>query len=235
MGGTYYASSTALRTTGTAVRSNFRYHSAFTPNWYARYPGAWFAAGWTAARVWSAPAWGSVASYCGYPAEPVYYDYGETVVYSGDSVIINGDHGYSADLYASQAVDMAAAGKAASPPPAGDDWQPLGVFAMAREGETAATNIFQLAVNKEGVIRGNYYNALTDTTEPVYGSADRKTQRAAWTVGDKKTPVFEAGVANLTRDETTMLVHFGKDKPEQFNLVRIQQPEGEPPPGAKEK
>src|SRR5438874_1187428 len=94
-GGTYYASSAALRTTGTAVRSNFRYHSAFTPNWYARYPGAWFAAGWTAARVWSAPAWGSVASYCGYPAEPVYYDYGETVVYSGDSVIINGEHGYA--------------------------------------------------------------------------------------------------------------------------------------------
>ena len=63
--GTYYASSAALRTTGTAVRSSFRYSGAFTPGWYARYPGAWFAAGWTAARVWSAPAWGTVSSYCG--------------------------------------------------------------------------------------------------------------------------------------------------------------------------
>ena len=51
--------------------------------------------------------------------------------------------------------------------------------------------------------------------------------RAAWTVGDKKTPVYEAGIANLTRNETTMLVHFGGDKTQQFNLVRIEQPEQE--------
>ena len=42
----------------------------------------------------------------------------------------------------------------------------------------------QLAVNKDGVIRGNYYNALSDATVPVYGQVDKKTQRAAWTVGD---------------------------------------------------
>src|SRR5213075_44925 len=117
-----------------------------------------------------------------------------------------------------------------TPPPAGDDWQPLGVFAMAREGETAASNIFQLAVNKDGVIRGNYYNALTDTTEPVFGSVHKQTRRAAWTVGDRKSPVYEAGIANLTKDETTMLVHFAKDDSRQFTLVRVRQPEeGQPP------
>ena len=101
---------------------------------------------------------------------------------------------------------------------------------MVGEGETKATNIFQLAVNKDGVIRGEYYNALTDTTETVYGSVDKKTQRAAWTVVDRKFPVYEAGIANLTKDETTMLVHFAKDKTQQFSLVRIQPPEGEQPP-----
>ena len=74
-------------------------------------------------------------------------------------------------------------------------WQPLGVFAMVGEGETKSTNIFQLAVNKDGVIRGNYYNALTDTTEPVYGSVDKKTQRAAWTVGGPQ----DAGVRGRHR------------------------------------
>jgi hypothetical protein len=59
------------------------------------------------------------------------------------------------------------------------------------------------------VIRGNYYSALSDTTLPVYGSVDKETQRAAWTVGDRKEPIFEAGFANLTKSETTMLVHFG--------------------------
>src|SRR5262249_34416943 len=97
------------------------------------------------------------------------------------------------------------------------------------EGDAKSTNIFQLAVNKDGIIRGNYYNAMTDTTEVVYGSVDKKTQRAAWTVGDRKTPVFEAGIANLTKDETSMLVHFSKENTQQFTLIRIQQPEGEQP------
>jgi hypothetical protein len=82
-----------------------------------------------------------------------------------------------------------------------------------------------LAVNKDGVIRGNYYNALTDTTEPVTGSVDKKTQRAAWTVGEKKSPVYEAGIINLTKDDTTMMVHYGKDRAQQFALFRIEKPD----------
>jgi hypothetical protein len=232
-GGTYYASRTALASTGGVVRSNFGYYSAFTPNWYARYPGAWAAAGWTAARIWSAPAWGAVSSYCSYPAEPVYYDYGENVVYSGDQLVFNGDQEYPAADYYQGATQLAESGKTAQVEAKGDDFQPLGVFAMVGEGETKSTNLFQLAVSKAGVIRGNYYNALTDKTDPVYGSVDPKTQRAAWTVGDSKTPIYEAGIANLTRDETTMLVHYAADNAKQFTLVRIEQPPGETPPADK--
>ncbi len=232
-GGTYYASRAALTGTGGVVRSNFAHYSAFTPGWYARYPGAWVAAGWTAARIWSAPAWGAVSSYCSYPAEPIYYDYGETVVYSGDQVVFNGDQNYPAADYYQGAANFAQAGRDAKVEPNADDFQPLGVFAMVSAGETKSTNIFQLAVNKAGVIRGNYYNAISDTTDPVYGSVDQKTQRAAWTVGDRKTPVYEAGVANLTRDETTMLVHYAADNAQQFTLVRVQQPPGDAPPADK--
>ena len=94
---------------------------------------------------------------------------------------------------------------------------------MIQGEQVNGNDLFQLAVNKAGVIRGNYYNALSDTTLPVYGSVDKKTQRAAWTVGDRKEPIFEAGIANLTRPETTMLVHFGKERTQQWNLVRIEQ------------
>jgi hypothetical protein len=43
----------------------------------------------------------------------------------------------------------------------------------------------------------------------------------AWTIGDQKDTVFEAGLYNLTQDQTTMLVHFGKDKTEQRSLFRV--------------
>ncbi len=229
--GTFYASRGALATTGGAVRRNFAYYNTFTPRWYASHPGLWFAAGWTAGRIWAAPAWSSVSSFCSYPSEPTYYDYGETVVYSNDTVVINGETEIPAAEYSQQATDLAAAGAAAKVEPKADDFQPLGVFAMVGEGEEKSTNLFQIAVSKDGVIRGNYYNALTDTAEPIYGSVDKKTQRAAWTVADRKFPVYEAGIANLTRAETTVLVHFSKDKSQQFTLVRIEQPEEAAKPG----
>ena len=96
---------------------------------------------------------------------------------------------------------------------------------MVQGEEKTSNHIFQLAVNKQNVVRGNYYDAVTDSTALVFGSVDPKTQRAAWTVGDRKTPVFEAGIANLTKDETTMLVHYGKDRSQQFTLIRIEDPE----------
>jgi hypothetical protein len=52
----------------------------------------------------------------------------------------------------------------------------------------------------------------------------KDTQRAAWTVGDKKEPIYEAGFANLTKSETTMMVHFGKDRSQQWTLIRIDTP-----------
>ena len=73
----------------------------------------------------------------------------------------------------------------------GEEGRRMAAARRVRHGqgeETKSNHIFQLAVNKDGVIRGNYYNAVTDTTE-VYGSVDKKTQRAAWTVGDRRPGV----------------------------------------------
>src|SRR5713101_8206287 len=94
---------------------------------------------------------------------------------------------------------------------------------MKRHWSVAAA-VFQMAINKDGIVRGNYYNATTDATTPVKGSLDKKSQRVAWTIGDKKDTVYEVGLYNLTKDETTMLIHFGKDKTEQRTLFRIEQP-----------
>jgi hypothetical protein len=223
--GTYYHSTALMRGQAVYVRQGVARYPCFRPGWYRNYPGAWFAAGWAANSVWRAATWGACASYCGYPVEPIYYDYGETVVYQDNSVTIAGEPVASPEEYAEQAIVLADAGRDAKVSKE-EEWLPLGVFAMVQGEEKTSNHIFQLAVNKQGVIRGNYYDAVTDSTALIFGEVDKKTQRAAWTVGDRKTPIYEAGIANLTRNETTMLVHYGKDRTQQFSLIRIEEPEG---------
>jgi hypothetical protein len=215
----------ALANQGNRVRSNYNHYDRFRGSWWRRHPGAWRAARWaTAAAAYGTATWAACSRYCGYgsDAEPSYYDYGSNVVYGDDNVSVNGDAVATQEEYAQQAQTIADTGKEARATKE-EEWLPLGVFAMVQGEQVNGNDLFQLAVNHSGVIRGNYYNAMSDTTLPVYGSVDRKTQRAGWTIGDRKEPVFEAGLANLTRKQTTMLVHYGKNRTQQWTLVRIDQ------------
>jgi hypothetical protein len=221
--GTYYRSAAAIRGQGGYVRQAVARYPCFRPGWYTQHPGAWFAAGWAAGAVWRAAAWPACSTYCGITIEPAYYDYGETVVYEDDGVYFNGEKVYSTEQYAEQATAIAETGHNANVTKE-EDWLPLGVFALVQGDEKTSNHIFQLAVNKQGIIRGNYYDAVTDTTTEVYGSVDKKSQRAAWTVGDRKTPVYEAGIANLTQDETTIVVHYGTERSQQFTFIRLEAP-----------
>jgi hypothetical protein len=214
-----------------AVRNGYAYgREYFTPTWYAAHPGAWRAARWATAGVWAAATWAGAASYAGVPLETATsYDYGSTIVYQDDAVYVNGEQLATAEVYAEQATAIADAGRAEPPAAADEEWQPLGVFGMVQGEETVANTLFQLAVNKAGLIRGNYYDALGDNNLPVFGSVDKKTQRAAWSVGEKKEIVYEAGLYNLTQPECTVLIHYGKEKTRQMILVRLEQPpDGQP-------
>ena len=221
---TVYRSAAVVRGQGIYVRQSVGRYPCFRPGWYARYPAAWFAAGWVASAVWRAPTWASYSTFATYQAAPVYYNYGENVVYQDDGVYFGADKVASYEQYEQQAAALSDAGREARTSK-DDDWLPLGVFAMVQGDEKTSNHIFQLAVNKQGTIRGNYYDAVTDTTALVYGSVDPKTQRAAWTVGDHKTPVYDCGIANLTENETTMLVHYSPERTQQFTLIRMEEPE----------
>ena len=82
-------------------------------------------------------------------------------------------------------------------------------------------------MNKQGVIAGTYYNQATQTTRPVQGTVDIKTQRAAMTFGDGQNTdrVLETGIYNLTQEEAPSLLHFGTDQSQAVVLVRLPQPE----------
>ena len=220
---TTYRSATVLRTQAGTIRRGFTDYHYFNPAWYTAHPGAWRVAAWRGPAYWRWAPYATIAVFCGYPATPVVYDYGSNVVYEDNRVFYNGEPVATAEEYAAQALDLAVAGQAANPPEQ-QEWQSLGVFAMVQGDEKEANNIFQIALDKDGVIRGNFYNALTDTTVPIYGSVDKRTQRAAWIVGGKKEIVYETGVGNLAEPESPMLVHFGKDRTQQWTLVRLEPP-----------
>jgi hypothetical protein len=220
---THYVGASTLRARGASVRGGY-YGRAFTGGWYGAHPAAWQPARWRGASYWAAPAWPAVASYCDIGAPPISYDYGSNVVINDNSVYQDGTQVASAADYAGQALAFADRGRQAQPG-ADEEWQSLGVFGLIQGDEQTADHIFQLAVNKAGVLRGNYYDALSDNGLPVYGSVDPTTQRAAWSVGDKKTLVFEAGLQNLTQDQATVLMHDGTDRTRQMALVRLEQPQ----------
>src|SRR5262249_8183986 len=95
---------------------------------------------------------------------------------------------------------------------------------MVEGDETTSDDVFQLAVNAQGIIRGNYQNLASNETTQVAGSVDPKTQRTAWTIGGDKLPIYEAGLANLMKDQTTMIVHTPDGQQRQYTLIRLPDP-----------
>lgn len=184
----------------------------------------------TAAIIWTSATWNALTRWWDWgsataAAPTYYYDYGNTVVYEGDTVYYDSKPVATADEYYDQAGDIAKKGDAKVNDE--EEWRSLGVWAMAQGEESQSNKMLQIAINKDGVIRGNYYDALTETTLPIQGSVDKKTQRAAWTVGKNDKVVYETGIHNLTKEETQMLIHFGKEKTQQWMLVRLEAPEDE--------
>ncbi len=175
--------------------------------------------------AWSAPA--------GVWTQPIYYDYGPggNVVYQDNSVYINGQPVATADEFAQSAAALATV-----PPPPDQaaaekaEWMPLGTFGIsANEKDVSPTRVIQLAVDKQGVISGTLYNTETDESQTVQGQVDKDTQRVALRFGDSQDIVAETGLYNLTQDEAPLLVHFGKEKVENWLLVRLKQPENQTP------
>jgi hypothetical protein len=222
---TRYVSTTTLRTRGAYVRESYS-GSTFTAGWYRVHAAAWRPARWRVASIWVAPAWPAVARFCAVSGPPILYDYGSSAMIEGGQVYLDGTQVASAADYADQALAVADSGRQARPD-GEEEWQPLGVFGLVQGEEKEPQAIFQLAVNKDGILRGNYYDPLADNNLPVYGAVDPKTQRVAWSVGDKKTVVFEAGLRNLTQEETTALAHYGTTRTRQVALVRLEQPQDE--------
>lgn len=222
---TNYRPAADLRRHANIVRREMIAEAAFGPSWYDDYAGAWIASN-IVADLWTPAAWTTVNNWFNTSWLAVGYNYGNEITYDNGNVNLYGVPIATAAEYFNSAAALAAKGKPA--PPANVAWLPLGVFGAVRGGEKTTNMMFQLAVDKAGVIRGNYFNIADKNAQQIEGAVDKKTQRVTWIVEDRANIIFDTGLYNLTKDEFTVLVHFGKDKAEQWTLVRVKHTSGQP-------
>lgn len=206
-----------------AARNSFNNYGLYGSQWSSKNAGAWSTTNWTAGNAWTPTNWQSVASYYGTTAAPVSYDYGNNVTYQNGNIIMNGQDVGTAEQFSQQAADLAEVG-ATNEPAADSQWLPLGVFGLVRNEQQHPHFVLQLAVNRQGMLRGNYTDEVTENNQPIRGAVDQKTQRAAWIVGDHKELVMEAGLSNLAQGDAPALIHKN-GKTDHWLLVRLDQPQ----------
>jgi hypothetical protein len=221
--------------TGNQVRVNAgnRYAGAYNNGSYRRgaiggYP---YYNGWSnrgAYYGWRPVTYAAVGTFMGAAwasAQPRYYAYGSrgNVYYENNVVYVDGQAAGTPEQYAQQATALVAAAPARI-----DDteWLPLGTFAFTREGVDDSQAMIELAVNKQGVLAGTYYNEATQVSRSLKGTIDQTSQRTAVGFADGKNAdmVLETGINNLTQDEAPGLLHAGPDRSTPVLLVRLQAP-----------
>lgn len=233
---------------GNNVRHHWRWHNYhhrwFAGDWWSQHPGA--VCRWHYYHRfnyhpwgywWTYPAWTTVGTWFNWSAnqsawsEPVYYDYGTqgNVVYQDNSVYINGTEVATSTEFAESAAVLATVDPPANEQEAEEaEWLPLGTFALSTdEDDLEPSRMVQLAVDRNGIIAGTLYNITTDSTQAIQGQVDKETQRVAFRLGESDEVVAETGLYNLTQDSAPLLVHFGTQRTEKYNLVRLAAPEEE--------
>ena len=142
--------------------------------------------------------------------------YQDNQVYYGNQAVA------TAGEYYQQAAALARVPRAGPQSATGSPWASS---PWSRKSSPTRTTSCSWPSTNRGALRGNYSDLLSGTNLPIQGSVDKKTQRVAWTIGNNKTTVGETGLYNLTQDEAPVLIHIGKDKTQQWLLVRLKQPE----------
>jgi hypothetical protein len=228
--GTHPYSSTWAHSQGNSAQNWASNHPNAAQAWDSGHQAAWTptgagAAAWGAAGLgagaWATASADGLGNWLGLDNPPEdTYDYGNNVTYQGGNVYYGSQPVGTTDQYYQQATNLATN---AAPPSDDSEWMPLGVFALMQGDSRQPSSTVQLAINKQGIVRGNSVQDGSDVTQLVQGSVDKQTQRMAWTVGSNKTVVFDTGLYNLTKKEAPLLVHTGKDQTDQWLMVRLKQ------------
>ena len=146
------------------------------------------------------------------------------MTYQNGNVLVDNQNVGTAALFSQQAAELAQKGIDAQVSDS-EEWMALGVYALVRNENQHPQLILQFAINRQGILRGNYTDEVSGQTSPILGAADETTQRAAWTVGGNTRSVMEAGLNNLTESEAPVLIHRN-GKTDHWILVRLSNDNG---------
>lgn len=226
----------------------YGYHGCYNGMW--GYPGAW--CGMAEASMWTCMGVSTLTSFLGLAALSGSNKQAATnnITYEGDNVYVNGQ---PAQQYYQQGQQLAGSAGAnygsygtplnqqlaynpgsygqipgqASGAPNGttEQWEPLGVYSLVESGQEQSTMLFQLAINKDGIIRGNYLNQITNEKSQIHGALDKSTQKISWSVGDNPDTVFGTTLSELMKEKSKVVVQFGPNNTQQMSLVRQKPPE----------
>jgi hypothetical protein len=230
----------------------YGYHGCYGGMW--GYPGCWAgamtASMWTCMGVSTLTSFLGLAALSGSNKKAAT----NNITYEGDNVYVNGQPAQQYYQQAQQLAATAGASYNASQqygstgmplnqqlaynpegngqiPTAGtsasgaaEQWEPLGVYSLVEPGQEQSTMLFQLAINKGGIIRGNYLNQITNERAQIHGALDKSTQQMSWSIGDNPDTVFGTTLSELMKEQGKVVVQFGPDKTKQMSLVRQQPP-----------
>jgi len=225
--GTHDYSATWAHAQGIGAQGWYNDHPSFAQGWSGDVSSAWTPTGWDAAAWGTAAlagvAWPAVDNWLGWGATQSYpYDYGQYITYQGNDVYYGSQLAGTTQQYYNEASSLANNGAAA--PPNNTKWLPLGIFGLLEGDSKTPSMTIEIALDKQGTIRGNAILEATDTTLPIQGSVDKRTQRVCWTIGTKKTTVYDTGLLSLTQSQAPVLVHVGPKNTRQELLVRFKKP-----------
>ena len=195
--------------------------TAFTSDWYAKHPQAWRPAK-SSADWWKSADVATITAWLGQPVGAV-----GTAADGVGAVATAGGAGVGADGL--QSVLVLPAGHQNAVGPADSDWLPLGVFAVVPPGgqdSGQAHNYQQLAVDRQGAIKGNFYDTLSGTIQPITGAVDRISSstswKASWTVGTNGSR-FTAPMEVFGGQSRAVSVASG-GQPRTMDLMPVQKP-----------
>jgi hypothetical protein len=230
----------------------YGYHPYYHPYAFYGYPGGWYNPGFMEASMWTCMGLSTLTSFLGIAAlsslnngtsdtnvtyeggntyinmvpAPDYYQQGQQLAgLAGGNVAMNAPLTAFANQGSQVTSDIGQPPiQGVSPAAATEKWEPLGVYSLCTPGQKESTTLFQLAINKDGVVRGNYMNEITNEKAQVHGALDKKTQRISWTVGNNPETIFSTTLNELVKQDSKILVQFGPNNTQEMAFIRLPAP-----------